>query len=239
MYVDGAFSSSSSTSVRCSSATRATRRRFRYRARSALVAAERSSAAQSMAAPSATDSSNDSNSSRSGCIELFHETRERPRDGNARGVCVWLAQDHREFLIVVLQFEAPDDGFAIDGTQSLERGFISSHALAPDRNVERRSGFALIGVGQFRRRRTTSESSRFVANAIEHRLTQIRLERAFVTGIELIQPAERIDDRVLNEILGIERAPRGRRQSSASPAAQRRQAAREQAVERAAVPLPY
>src|SRR5690242_3226663 len=95
-------SGSSSSNVRCSWATRATRRRLRYLERSVLVAADASSAAQSIGAPSATDSRSASYS-RSGSIELLHEASERARHGDAGGVGVWLTQNHCKFLVIVLQ----------------------------------------------------------------------------------------------------------------------------------------
>jgi hypothetical protein len=57
--------------------------------------------------------------------------------------------------------------------------------------------------------------------------------------VELIQPPKRIDERVLDEILRVERAARSRRQSSSSPSPQRRQTTREQSIERFAIALPY
>ena len=53
--------------------------------------------------------------------------------------------------------------------------------------------------------------------------------------LELIEPAQRIQDGVLDEILRIERTPRGGREPSACPAAQRRKASRKQLIERVAI----
>jgi hypothetical protein len=59
-----------------------------------------------------------------------------------------------------------------------------------------------------------------------------------VARLELLQPPQRIDDGVLNEILRIERATRRSRETAASPSAQRRYAARVQAVKRIPIALP-
>jgi len=84
----------------------------------------------------------------------------------------------------------------------------------------------------------TAEASCFVPYTVEHGLAQVRLKRALVARLELLQSAQRIDDGVLNEILRIERATGRSRETAASPSAQRRYAARVQALECVAIALP-
>src|SRR4030095_10398049 len=106
--------------------------------RSALVAAAASRAAQSTAAPSATDSSNDSYWSRSGSIELLHQSSKRACDRHARGIGIRFSQNNCKLLVVVLKLEASDNGFAIGGAQTLQRGLVARHPFTSDRDVERR-----------------------------------------------------------------------------------------------------
>ena len=72
----------------------------------ALFAAAASRAAQSTSTPSATDSSNDWYWSRSGNIELLHQSSKRACDGDTRGIGIRLSENNRKLLIVVLKLEA-------------------------------------------------------------------------------------------------------------------------------------
>ena len=139
----------------------------------------------------------------------------------------------------MLELEAADDRFTIGWSQLLQRRFITGDALASDRDVERRRRFGLVRIGKLGRRRTAGESTSLVANPIEHGLAQVRLERPLMTRVESIEAPQRVDDRVLYQVLGVERAARGRWQSPACPAAQRRQAPREQSIQCFAIALSY
>jgi hypothetical protein len=71
-------------------------------------------------------------------------------------------------------------------------------------------------------RRMAGHSASFVANPIENSLTQVRLKGAFVVRLEAIEPTQRIEQRVLNEILCVEGPTRPGGQAAASPTAERR-----------------
>ena len=76
---------------------------------------------------------------RSGFIELLHQTRQRARDRHPCGIRVRLAENRRELLVVVLQLEPPDHCFAVGRPQALEGGLVPFDPLAADRDVQRRS----------------------------------------------------------------------------------------------------
>ena len=80
---------------------------------------------------------------------MLHEPRQRARDRDARGICVGLAENRRELLIVVLQFEPADDRLAIGRPQTLQGGLVSLDPLAADRDVERGCAFRWLRIGQF------------------------------------------------------------------------------------------
>ena len=72
----------------------------------------------------------------------------------------------------------------------------------------------------------------FVSNAIEQRLSEIPLERAFVARFEELDPPGDLGERVLHQIFCVDRLPRPGRQTAVRPAPQARQVARTQLVER-------
>jgi hypothetical protein len=73
-----------------------------------------------------------------------------------------------------------------------------------------------------------SRSANKIANAIEHRLPQIRVQRADRVMAEPLQVLERAQERVLHDVFGVSRATRVSRQSSPRPPLHRRQCALDQ-----------
>ena len=74
-----------------------------------------------------------------------------------------------------------------------------------------------------------------IADAIHHRLAQVGLQRALIARFKGLEPPQRGNHGFLNEIAGIVHAPGRGRQPTMGPAAKRRDAALQQAIERGAV----
>jgi hypothetical protein len=71
----------------------------------------------------------------------------------------------------------------------------------------------------------------FVANPIEQRLAEIRLKGSFVAGLERMKALHDLRERVLHEILCVERATGPGRQAPVRPPLEPREIPRAQLVE--------
>jgi hypothetical protein len=85
---------------------------------------------------------------------------------------------------------------------------------------------------EFSRRRMTADLSHFVADAIDHRLTEIALHRPDVSRLEQFEAFHEIERRVLNQVVGVEAAARRSRQPAVRPALKLRQAPLEERLGR-------
>ena len=112
---------------------------------------------------------------------MLQQSRQRARHGDTRGIGVGFSENDGQLLIVVLELEPPDDGFAIGRTQLLQRRLVPFHTLPADGDVERRSRIRRVAVVRDRRRGTAGEPARFVSDSIEDGLPQVRLKGALVT----------------------------------------------------------
>ena len=70
-----------------------------------------------------------------------------------------------------------------------------------------------------------------VPDAIEDRLTEVRLKRAFVTRLEGLEVLQQPNNRVLHDVRGIQQVARAWRQSAARPPAKGRSGSRQQRVD--------
>jgi hypothetical protein len=84
--------------------------------------------------------------------------------------------------------------------------------------------------------RLPSLPSQLVSDAIEHRLTQVRLQRADAARLEVFDPLERLKQGVLDKIIGIGEIPRPLRQPAPGPSLERFDMSCEEAFQRRLVP---
>ena len=82
----------------------------------------------------------------------------------------------------------------------------------------------------------SSLATELVANAIEDRLPQIRLKRTDTAGLEALDPLKRLDQGVLDKVVGVGQIARPAGQSPSGPALERLEMAGEQPLQRPAVP---
>ena len=94
-------------------------------------------ASQSTASRSATRRRTSSSSASSDMASLFGQPLHRAVHGDARRAGGRLAEVAREVLVVVREFEASDDGFAIHGVEPLQGGFVALRRSTP---IRRSSG---------------------------------------------------------------------------------------------------
>src|SRR4029453_14980520 len=80
--------------------------------------------------------------------------------------------------------------------------------------------------------RLTSFPPQLVSNAIEHRLTQVRLQCTDTARLEVFDPLERLDQGVLDQIIRVGAAPPPLRQPATGPSLERFEMSREKAFKR-------
>ena len=78
----------------------------------------------------------------------------------------------------------------------------------------------------------TPDLPHFVADAIDHRLSEVGLHGADVPRLEGIEPPQHVEHGFLNEVPGIEAAPCRGRQPAVRPAFQLRHAALQEGFDR-------
>jgi hypothetical protein len=71
-----------------------------------------------------------------------------------------------------------------------------------------------------------------VSDAIEHRLTQVRLQCADAARLEVFDPLKRLKQGVLDKIIGVGEIARPLRQPASSPSLERFDMSREEAFQR-------
>ena len=80
--------------------------------------------------------------------------------------------------------------------------------------------------------RLPSFPPQLVADAIEHRLPQVRLQRTDTARLEVLDPLERLKQGVLDKIIGVGEIARPLRQPAAGPSLERLEMSREEAFQR-------
>jgi hypothetical protein len=86
--------------------------------------------------------------------------------------------------------------------------------------------------------RLPSFPPQLVPDAIEHRLTEVRLQRTDTARLEGIDPLKRLNQGVLDKIIGIGEIARPLRQAAAGPSLQRFEMSREESFQRLLVTRP-
>jgi hypothetical protein len=131
---------------------------------------------------------------------------------------------------------APDDRLPFLGLQTLECLFVCLHRFAPNRLLERRLRAIELQTIQVGDIGLSSLAAEFVANAIEHRLPQIRLKRSDTTRLKAFNSLKRLEDGVLDKVVGVCEIARPPGQSSSSPTLERLDMALEQPLQCFLVP---
>ena len=106
----------------------------------------------------------------------------------------------------------------------------------PNRLLERRLPAIELETVEIGDLGSSSLAAELVANAIEDRLPQIRLKRTDAAGLEALDPLKRLDQGVLDKVVGVSQIARPPGQSPAGPALERLEMAGEQPLQCLAVP---
>ena len=116
--------------------------------------------------------------------------------------------------------------------ETLEAGFVLRERFVSDGGVERRG--TIVGDVRLQRGRwrPAGRAAQRVADAIDHRLSQIRLKRTLAPRLERVEVLQCLDHRVLDEVRGVDTVPRPARQTPRRRAAKGRDVRAEQTVER-------
>jgi hypothetical protein len=145
-----------------------------------------------------------------------------------------------DLRVALLQLDAGNNQFPLFRSQALQRTFVPLNRLAPDRFVEggRRSVRMFVVFFNPCRRRIPAYPPNLVSYPVDECLTEIRLERPFVPGLEVVQMPESLRERFLHEILRVTQVSRPSRQTSTSPPPQGRYVPANQVIQRLRVALP-
>lgn len=165
------------------------------------------------------------------------EPHKRAADRDMRGGNASLVERVGDLRERAAELDAKDDRVAICRFQALERLFVALQRLATDCRFQRRWVY-----GRQRRVERTRvwpalRLADLIADAIEQGLPQVRLEGRLVMWLEAANPLRDMRDRLLNQVLSLERTPSPVRQAPVGPALQARHVARAQIVQRAFVTL--
>jgi hypothetical protein len=142
----------------------------------------------------------------------------------------------RPALVRVAHLDTSDNGSALVIAQFRQRAFVPRERLAANRLLERRRRHVQRGV-QLGHLRLTSFPAQFVSDAIDHGLAQVGLQRTRAVRIEVADSLERLQERILDEVLGIGKVACASRQPSPSPALERGKVPGNQTIERLSVTL--
>ena len=171
-------------------------------------------------------------------LVLLHHfwPQEGPLSRLTCGVGRRLAKRLGQLLVAVAHLDPGNDGLPLLRLQPLERALVAVHRFVPNRLLERRLPAIDLETIEIGRIGLSSFAAELVANAIEDRLPQIRLKRTDTAGLEALDPLKRLDQSVLDKVVGVGQIARPPGQSPAGPALERLQMAGEQAFECLAVP---
>ena len=150
----------------------------------------------------------------------------------ARRVWCRFAQRLGQLLVAVAHLHPGDDRFPLLRCQPPQRLFVAFNCLTTDRLFERRFGaldFEVIKIGRLR---LPSFSPQLISDAIEHCLTQVRLQRTDMARLELFDPLERLNQGVLDKIIRVGEIARPLREPTPGPSLERFDVSREEAYER-------
>src|SRR5258705_8483597 len=147
----------------------------------------------SINAPSLIDEATDDRSSGlSGTFvtgHLFRKLHERAADRHVRGGNTRFAEGTRDFRVGVTELDARDDGLAVRRLQSLQGGLVARERLAADGLLDGRRSVGRPIAGE-RVGRAALRPADLVADPVEERGAEERLERAVVARLEGAEPLD-------------------------------------------------
>src|SRR3954470_18667969 len=173
---------------------------------------------QSMGAPSAIAAAT-SSTGRGSAVTLYHlgEMNQRTSNAETRSLRARTADCLGDLLVAVAELEPRDEQFALDLGQLLQCGVVPFDHLRADRIFQRRSRSIRHRFVKRSAGRLSCGAAQLVTNAVEDALAQIRLQRAFVRRVELIETTKCLDHGVLHQILRVGAASDPLRQPATRP----------------------
>jgi len=165
-------------------------------------------------------------------VHRIREPRERALHGHAGGVAARVAGQRGDLAVVVVELDPQVQQLTVSFLEPGHAGLEPREEVGADRMLDRRGP----RVGQRFRdaigSRPPARPAHLIPNTVEHRLTHIRLESARAAHLDAVEPLDHPHQRVLHEVRRVEQRARVHREPSARPAAQARQIAGEELVER-------
>jgi hypothetical protein len=141
--------------------------------------------------------------------------------------------------ITLLQLDASDDQLAILRAEALQRRFVPVNGLMADGLVERRRGrvSVLPLLVQLGYPWIPSDPTNLVADLVDEGLPQIRLQRALVARLKIVEMPEGLHKRLLHQIFGIAKIAGPAWQAATCPPPERGLVPTNEIVERVCVAL--
>src|SRR2546428_6026151 len=197
-----------------------------------------SSSSQSTAAPPEIDVAKATSLvSSSFTVHLPCKADQSAADRHPRGVGRWFSKRLRELLVVHVHLDPADDRGTVLLTETLQRHFVPLESPAPDGLLQRRCR----GVGLAPVNGNLGDALAALLylgpDAIEDSLAQIGLKGAFVPGLEIIDPPERLQERRLHQVVRVHETTRPSGEAATRPPPQAGHVARHEMVQRSLVAL--
>lgn len=190
-----------------------------------------SAAAQSIGLPSRMSRASAARASSSVTLHLLREPEDRALRRFPRRVGRGLSERKRQFVVAEPHLETTDDGFALFRFQASERPLVRLHRLLADGLLERGPppieldtlDVDLVGAAEL--------PADLVPEPVQYGLSQIGLERTGMARFEDVHSLERLEQGVLDEVVGVGEVPRPPRQAAAGEALEGLQVPGEQAFD--------
>jgi hypothetical protein len=190
---------------------------------------------QSTGCPERIDAAISSNRASRSTPHFLRQLDERATGSAASRIGAGTSRGLGHLFRRVPELHRGDDQLAIGVAEPREGGFVAFHGLTPYGLLQRRRLMVLVLRIELGRHRPPVDPTDVIANAVQHRLAQVGLERPLAADLERLQVLKRLEHRFLDNVMGVGEVAGPARQSSAGPAEQRRHAPGEEVVDGRAV----
>ena len=153
------------------------------------------------------------------------------------GLGARFAEGVGQLFVRIAHLDAADDGFTLFGPEPSQRLLVPFDRFAPDRLFERGQAAIDLEPIELADIRPPRLFSQIVSNVVEDSLAEVRLQGAGTANLHGVQALERLEQCVLDQVIGVFRIARPGREPAASPPLQRRQVPGHEPVQRAGIAL--
>src|SRR5262245_30352881 len=145
--------------------------------------------------------------------------------------------DGRDLLVAEIQLDSKVQEPALLLAQLRERPLVTLQDFASDRALEWRGRSVLDALRQLVRARASPSPAHLISNTIEDRLANVCLKYPGLPNLDLVEPFDRAQERLLDEIARIEQRSGVAGKPARSPALETRSIAGHQCGERCLIAI--